>query len=921
MNKYVLIDGMSLIYKAFYAFRGNQLSNSKGEPTSATYGFLSQLFKIILNIKPTHLAVALDSKEKTFRHQVYKEYKSSRPPIPEDLIPQIERIKQILSSFKIPVYLLPGYEADDIIGAISKRNEKSDIQTIAVTSDKDLIQLITNFTKIARPDKSSQEFKILDEATIQEEFGFSPINIIDYLALTGDSSDDIPGVAKIGPKKALPLVQKYLTIENLYDDIENISPEGVRKNLIEGKENAFLSKKLATIITDIDFDFNSEDAKIKTPDTKNLIQIFQELEFKSFIPKLKELFPNDNSSFDTKEEISSEQYDIFDNQKNNYFLITKEADAKKLADKLSKSDLFVFDTETDSLDIQNINLIGVSFSVKIKEAYFIALKPKILNTDLFNRDLSDRLDIEIFIRLFKPIFENQEIKKVCQNAKFDIAVLRNYGIDVKNLFFDTMLAAYLLDPDQKNSLDNLAKKYLNYTTIEYSDLIHSKGKGTDIYDVELIKLSDYSCEDADITYQLYKRFIKDLEESSLSKLATKVEFPLVYVLEDMERTGIRIDKNILNELSVHLEEKITYISEKIYDLSGEQFNINSPQQLQKILFEKLQLNPTKKTKTGFSTDAQALEALKGEHEIIDLILEIRQISKLKTTYTDALPELINEKTGRIHTTFNQQVTATGRLSSLRPNLQNIPIRTDMGKEIRTAFIPADKEHKLLCADYNQIELRIMAHLSGDETLIEAFGKGEDIHTKTASLIFGIEPNEVNSDMRRKAKEVNFGILYGLGAFGLKTRLGIPQSEAQRIIDNYFATFKNVKNFMQQCIEFGRDKEYAETLLGRRRFLRNINSNNRTIRQFEERVAINMPIQGTAADMIKLAMIRIFNEFSKLKLRSKMVLQVHDELIFDVYQDELEIVKPMVKELMEGAIVLRVPVSVDIGVADNWLDAH
>ncbi|MBN2570908.1 MAG: DNA polymerase I [Ignavibacteriales bacterium] len=920
-NKYILIDGMALIYKAFYAFKGRQLSNSKGEPTSASYGFLNQLFKIIQDTKPDYLAVALDSKEKTFRHQVYDKYKSTRQPIPEDLIPQIGRIKQILNAFNIPIYLVPGCEADDIIGVISRKNEKSEIQTIAVTSDKDLIQLITDLTKIARPDKTSQEFKILDEAKIQEDYGFPPINFIDYLALTGDSSDDIPGVPNIGPKKALPLIQKYLTIENLYNDIDNISPESLRKNLIDGKDSALLSKQLVTITTEIDFNFSLEEAKIKKPNVNELVKIFQELEFKSFITKLKELYPGQDTIETAVTETTPAQYDIFDQEKIIYKLITKEDDAKKFADKLSKSKLFVFDTETDSLDFQNLNLVGVSFSMQPKQSYFIALAPKIQGSDLFNRDLTDRLDIDIFIKLFKPIFENETIKKVCQNAKFDMAVLRNYKFNVKNLYFDTMLAAYLLDPDQKNSLDNLAKKYLNYTPIEYSDLIASKTKGNDIYDVEINKLSDYSCEDADITFQLFKIFEKELENANLLKLANEVEFPLVYVLEDMERTGIKIDKEILQELSIELEKKIFEISEKIYKASGEQFNINSPQQLQKILFEKLKLNPSKKTKTGFSTDAQALEALKGEHEIIDLILDIRQISKLKTTYTDALPELINEKTKRIHTTFNQQVTATGRLSSLRPNLQNIPIRTDMGKEIRKAFIAADKNHKLLCADYNQIELRIMAHLSGDETLIEAFNKGEDIHTKTAALIFGVGPKDVNSDMRRKAKEVNFGILYGLGPFGLKTRLGIPQAEAQRIIDNYFYTFKQVKSFMLQCIKEAKEKEYSETLLGRRRFLRNINSNNRTIRQFEERVAINMPIQGTAADMIKLAMIKIYDEFNKQKLKSKMVLQVHDELIFDIPNNEVNESSAIIKELMEGAMILTVPISVNIGVADNWLDAH
>ncbi|MEW6003715.1 MAG: DNA polymerase I [Stygiobacter sp.] len=924
-KKFVIIDAMSLAYKAYYAFISRPLKNSKGEPTSAVFGFTNQLLKIIEDTKPDYIAVAFDSKEKTFRHERYENYKSSRQEMPEDMVPQIARIKQIIEAFNIPIYILPGYEADDLIGTALKKAEKLGFDCYAITPDKDYIQLITNKIKIIKPGKSTDEIEMINEEKVLSEFGFEPIQMIDYLALVGDSSDDIPGVAGIGPKTALPLIQKFKTIENIYKNINQIEKQSIINKLIENKENAFLSKELATIKIDSPFEINFDDAKFTNPDLNKLLKLMSELDFKALVSKVKKLFSENDEIIETKkEEIEipvQEEVKQLDKTKVKYKLILNENDAKELAKKLSQSNIFVFDTETDGLDVFNIKLAGCSFALKAGEAYFVATNPHEESNSLFATDLSDRLPVEKFIKIFAPIFKNETIKKVCQNGKYDIAVLRTYGIEVENFFFDTMLASYVLDPDQKHGMDDLATKYLDYKTIPLIDLIGSKKTPEKIFEVDPVILSDYSCEDADITFRLYEIFKQKLIEEKVDKVAYDIEFPLVKVLEDMERTGIRIDVQSLKSFSNDLQILLDNYSNEIFKYAGETFNINSTQQLQTILFEKLKLPVTKEKKTGYSTDAKSLENLKGVHPIIDIIMDYRQVSKLKSTYADSLPELINPKTGRIHTTYNQSLVSTGRLSSNNPNLQNIPIRTELGKEIRKAFVAKDKNHVILSADYSQIELRIMASICGDETLMKAFYNNEDIHRRTAALVFNVKPDEVTPDMRRKAKEVNFGILYGLGPFGLKSRLGISQSHAQEIINNYFNSFKNVKKFMEDSIEAAKKKGYAETLYGRRRFLKNINSNNRTIRQFEERVAINMPIQGTAADMIKLAMIKIFETMKKEKMKSKMVLQVHDELVFDVHKSELNEIQPMIKEKMENALPLNVPVLTEIGIGDNWLDAH
>ena len=918
-KKFVIIDAMALAYKAYFAFINRPLVTSKGEPTSAVFGFITQLLKILEDTKPDYLAVAFDSKEKTFRHDKYENYKSSRSAMPDDMIPQIDRIKEIIEALKIPIYILPKYEADDIIGTAVLRAEELGFESYVITPDKDFNQMVTDKVKVIKPGKTTDENVVYDVARVKEEFGFEPKQMIDYLALIGDSSDDIPGVKGIGPKGAIPLIQKYGSVEEIYNHIDEIDKAGIKAKLIEGKESAFISKDLATIHCEVPLEMNFDDAKFETPDYERLRKIFVDLEFKNLYSRLLTIYGNNAQSVPL--EISNQEISSFDKTKVKYELITGSEAAKHLAGVLKKVELFVFDTETDSLDILNINLAGVSFSTKAGEGFFVAVNPFSSKKDLFSKDLNDRLSVDEFVKIFKPLFEDKLIKKVCQNGKYDIGVLRSYGIEVNNFYFDTMLASYIIDPDEKHGMDELAQKYLHYKPIPLSDLIGVKKDPTKIFDVNPNELSNYSAEDADITFRLYEILKQEIEKNNLTKLAYEVEFPLAPALEDVEREGIRVDESVLNILSRDLQILLDNYTKKIFELAGEEFNINSPQQMQKIIFDKLGLQKGKKTKTGFSTDARSLDILRGEHEIIDIILDYRQVSKLKSTYTDSLPGLINKQTGRIHTSFNQTVAATGRLSSNEPNLQNIPVRTEMGKEIRKAFIPRDKDYVILSADYSQIELRIMASICGDEGLTKAFKNGEDIHRSTAALVFMVKPQDVTPDMRRKAKEVNFGILYGIGAFGLKTRLGVTQAHAKEIIETYFNTFKRVKNFMDDSVIKAREKGFAETLLGRRRFLKNINSNNRVVRQFEERVAINMPIQGTAADMIKIAMINIYRELKRKKTKTKMVLQVHDELLFDAHKDEVEELRPMIKELMENAIPMNVPILVETGIGDNWLDAH
>jgi DNA polymerase-1 len=921
-NKFVIIDAMALAYKAYFAFISRPLKSKSGEPTSAVFGFVNQLIKILEDVKPDYIAVAFDSHEKTFRHEKFPDYKSTRAQMPDDMVPQIDRIKEVIRLFNIPIYILPGYEADDIIGTAVRFAEEKGFQSFMITPDKDFMQLVTENVSIIKPGKSSDEIDIITRKKAEDDLGFPPELMADYLGIVGDKSDFIPGVYRVGEKKAVPLIQKFGSIENIYENINEVTPDSLRNQLVAEKEKAFLSKELVTISKDVPLNFDFEKTKLTKPNFNGLKVLFDTLNFKYHYERIKKLFlepvPTVQMQIPDEEPGTPGQ---FLKSEVSYKLINTVDEAEKLAELLSTKEYFVFDTETDSLNIFEVNLAGVSFSFKETEAYFVAVNPYPESQGLFAKDLSDRIPVDRFKHFFKPVFENENIKKICQNGKYDIAVMKSYGINVKGFYFDTMIASYVIDPDQKHGMDELAQKYLNYKPIPLSDLIGTKKQPERIFDVELQKLSEYSCEDADITLRLFNTLKPEIEKNKQERLAYEIEFPLVEVLEDMERTGIRIDKQILGQTSRDLQVLMDDFTKNIYQIAGEQFNINSPQQLQKILYEKLKLKTGKKTKTGYSTDAQALESLRGDHEIIEYIIGYRTVSKLKSTYADALPNLIVPSTGRVHTSFNQTVASTGRLSSNEPNLQNIPIRTDLGKEIRKAFVARNNDYLILSADYSQIELRIMASICMDEGLLAAFNKGEDIHRSTAALVFGVKPKDVTPDMRRKAKEVNFGILYGIGAFGLKTRLGIEQYAAKEIIDTYFKTFTKVKAYMENSIQNAREKGYAETLTGRRRYMRNLNSNAFAVRQFEERAAINMPIQGTAADMIKIAMNKIFYELNKRKLKSKMVLQVHDELLFDVYKPELDEVRPIVIELMEKALPLNVPVVVDTGIGDNWLDAH
>lgn len=923
-NKFVIIDAMALAYRGYYAFINRPLTTSQGESTSAVYGFINQLIKVLEDQKPDYLAVAFDSKEKTFRHEKYEAYKSSRQAMPEDMIPQIQRIKDIVGALNIPLYILPGYEADDIIGSAVKVAEKKGFISYAVTPDKDYFQLISDKVFIIRPGKKSDEAVIYDKQKVIDELGFEPKYMVDYLAIVGDTSDDIPGVKGIGPKGAVPLIQKFGTLEKIYKHIDEIEKAAVKNKLETSKKSAILSKELATIHCEVPIDFNFDDLRFSNPDFDKLKHLLFELEFKTIYSRLMKLYNNSTSvSISDKEIISAsdEKLKSFDKSSVNYSLITKEHDARKLAAKLLESDLFVFDTETDNLNTFDVNIAGVAFCIHPSEAYFVAINPFEEEENLFTKQIADRLPVNTFRKIFKKIFENQEIKKICQNGKYDISVLKSIDIDVNNFFFDTMLASYVIDPDQKHGMDDLSEKYLDYSPISLTTIIGEKKDPAEIFNAGLEALKDYSAEDADVTYRLYLQLDKEMKKEGIEKVAYEIEFPLAPVLGAMEYEGIRIDTKALKSFSKDLQILLDNYTSEIYKSAGSEFNINSPKQLQEILFDKLNLSTGRKTKTGFSTDARALENLRGEHEIIDLILSYRQASKLKSTYADALPNLINPKTGRIHTSYNQTVASTGRLSSIDPNLQNIPIRTEMGKEIRKAFVSRDDNYLILSADYSQIELRIMASICGDEALIKAFSEGEDIHRSTAALVFEVKPEEVTPDMRRKAKEVNFGILYGIGAFGLKTRLGITQTHAKEIIQTYFKTFKRVREFMDNSVRFAQENGYAETLMRRRRYLKNINSNNRVVRQFEERVAINMPIQGSAADMIKLAMINIHNELKKRNSKSKMILQVHDELVFDMHKSEVDDLIPVIKGMMENSLPLKVPVVVETGIGTNWLDAH
>jgi DNA polymerase I len=881
-----LIDGNSFCYRAFYAIRS--LSNSKGQPTNAVYGFNSMLGKIIKDEKPDMLAVAFDLKGPTFRHKKFDEYKIHRKPMPDDLVSQMSYIKQLVQAHNIPIYEMQGYEADDVLATLAKKAEDRDIETFIVTGDKDALQLVDSHIKVYSTHK---EGLIYDAHKVKEIYGVEPDKVTDIMALMGDATDNIPGVKGIGEKSAIELMGEFGSLEGLYKNIDKVKSAAKKKILTEGKESAYLSKELATVDIDVPIEIDFKELEMKEPDQARLLELYKELEFKSL---LKELTP-------TKK------------LKSEYILVDDEKAFNALIDGLKRSKEFVFDTETTSEDPVLAKLAGISFSWKEGAAYYVGVSE--------GAGQEKKLDVESVIGRVKDIFEDDSIKKTGQNVKYDYIVLANYGVHVKGIIFDTMVASYLLNPSKPNhGLDDISFEYLNHKmTTPIQDLI-GKGKSAITMDrVDVKKVSDYSCEDSDVTFRLKTILEKDVSQKGLDELLYNVEMPLVEVLAEMEMNGVSIDKEYLADLSKEMNGKLIKLTKKIYELAGEEFNINSPKQLSVILFEKMKLPVIRRTKTGISTDEEVLTKLALSHPLPEKLLEYRELSKLKSTYVDSLPDLINPATNRVHTSYNQTVTATGRLSSSGPNLQNIPIRTEEGKRIRKAFIASDKNNILLSADYSQIELRILAHLSGDKNLIKAFEEGSDIHAYTASLVFGVKEGDVTSDMRSMAKTVNFGIIYGMSPYGLSQSLKIDVNKAKEFIDSYFERYPEVKFYLEGLIEEARQNGFVTTLLGRRRYIPEINSSDMRMRQFAERTAINTPIQGSAADIIKVAMISIHERLAKKKMATKMIMQVHDELVFDVPKDELEEVCRIVKDGMENVIKLKVPVEAHVEVGKNWLE--
>ena len=888
-----LIDGSSYIFRAYYGIR-QFLSTSKGFPTNALYGFINMLQKVVKDEKPDYLVVTFDSKEKTFRHEMYADYKANREAPPEDLAKQFPYFEPLVQAFNIHSVRVPGYEADDIMGTLAKKGAEEGLQVVIVSGDKDMMQLIGPDIRMLDTMKN----KWFDIEGVEEKFGVPPDQVIEVMGLMGDSSDHIPGVKGVGPKTATELIRKFGSIEELYERIDDVDKQKLREKLVQDKEMALLSRQLVTINTSMELEFNLEDLKLKPSNNTELKKLFSEFEFSSLLGELE-----DNSDPVVSSPAIASKYET---------LLTK-ADFERWLKQLKKSKIFALDLETTSLHPVRARMVGISFSCEEGAACYIPLAHRYLG-------VPDQLALDWVIKKLKPLLEDPKIKKVGQNIKYDLIVLKNEGINLQGIVFDTMLASYILNPSgRRHNMDALAQDYLGHTTIKYKDVVGTASKeiGFDEVDVELA--TQYAAEDADITWRLYEKLSSILKGDDL-QLFQELELPLLEVLAEMEIHGMKLDQKHLQNLSTIIEKKIEVHTKKIHSIAGEEFNINSPKQLSVILFEKLGLPVIKKTKSGYSTDVTVLEQLAAEHDLPEVVLAYRQLGKLKSTYVDALQDEIFSKTGRVHTSFNQTVAATGRLSSSNPNLQNIPIRTEMGREIRKAFIAEGNNH-LLSADYSQVELRILAHLSGDEALIEAFQMGEDIHTRTACEIFGTSPDRLDAESRRMAKAVNFGIVYGLSAFGLSRQLKIYPKEAKKFIDQYFALYKKVKVYMEKTVAEAKEVGYTQTMMNRKRYLPDLKSQNRQLREAAGRVAINSPVQGSAADLIKLAMIRLAQKIRKKKLKSRMILQVHDELVFECPEEEEQEMRALVKKEMEGVVALKVPLVVDMGWGKNWNTAH
>ena len=940
-KKLFLLDAYALIYRAFFAMSKNPRMNSKGLNTSAVMGFLNSLYEILQKEKPTHIGVAFDVSGTAQRQAEYSEYKANREKMPDDLRDAIPYIIRLIEAFNIPVYGVEGYEADDVIGTLSKKAEQQGFITYMMTPDKDFGQLVTDKILLYKPAKFGEPAQVWGPKEVCERYGIQePKQLIDILGLWGDAADNIPGIPGIGEKTAAQLVQKYGSVENLIAHADELKGKQ-KENVINFAEQGLMSKALATINLEVPVEFSEEELKAKEPDVPALMALFEELEFKTFAKRFLEDYkkthgdvpqaetptpkPSAPNLFSTT--TPSSEFDLFHQGDNSgllefsdkdsaktvphdYKLVENDADIKSLVDLLCKQKQFVFDTETTNIDVYSAELVGLSFAIKAHEAWYLSMP-------------AEREACQKKLELLRPLFENEGIQKIGQNLKYDISMLAQYGISVKGPMFDTMLAHYLLEPEQRHNMDYLAEVYLNYLTIPIEDLIGKGRQQKTMREVPVEQVKEYAAEDADITLQLYEKLMPLLKENGVEKLFYEIEMPLVPVLSRMEANGVKIDTENLQQISEEFGKEIRKIEEQIYQAAGTPFNIASPKQLGEILFEKLKIDEkAKKTKTGqYATGEDVLQKLSHKHPIIQMILDYRSFTKLKSTYLDALPALVNPKDGLIHTSYNQAVTATGRLSSNNPNLQNIPVRTEKGREIRRAFVPRSPQYTLLAADYSQIELRIIAHLSQDPAMVNDFNLGHDIHAATAAKVFHVPMEQVTKEQRSRAKAVNFGIIYGMSAFGLAERMELSRSEAADIIKKYFEEYAGIKEYMNRSIALARERGYAETILGRRRYLRDINGANSVVRGFAERNAINAPIQGSSADMIKIAMIGIHQELERLKMQSKMILQVHDELVFDAHLDELDTLKAIVNDKMVNALPLSVPVVVEMNTGSNWLEAH
>jgi DNA polymerase-1 len=929
-KKLFLLDAMALIYRAHFAFVKNPRINSKGMSTGAIFGFANTLLEILSKEKPSHIAVAFDTKAPTFRHREMPEYKANRQEQPEDIEIAIPWVKKLVQAFDIPCLEKDGWEADDLIGTIAWKAADQGITVYMMTPDKDYGQLVKENVFLYKPAFMGNGVDIMGVKEVLQKWDIERIDqVVDMLGLMGDKVDNIPGIPGVGEKTAVKYLKDYGTVEGLLAHSHELKGKA-KERVEEFADQALLSKKMARIDTEAPVDFDPKALEYTGPNREKVMEIFEELEFRTMARRL---FGEDlQAKSSSGVELSGEQLDMFASAspskameqppalseehnihttRHDYRAIQTEDEMEHFLFFLKKQKVFAFDTETTDVDPIRAELVGMSFAYRKQEAFYVPVP-------------EDKQDALRLVERFKEVLENSEVLIIGQNIKYDMVVMRKYGIQIGSKVYDTMLAHYLLDPETRHNMDYMAQTYLGYTPVSITELIGKRGKKQgNMRDVPLAEIAPYAAEDADITLQLKETLHPLVQKEGLDELLETVELPLVEVLADMEYEGIRVDANNLHELSAQLEEEINALEKEIYEMAGERFNIASPKQLGEILFDKLKLSDKpKKTKTGqYATGEEILSALAVEHALPARILDIRELQKLKSTYVDALPKLINPEDGRVHTSFNQAVAATGRLSSTNPNLQNIPIRTDRGRLIRKAFVARDEDHLLLAADYSQIELRLMAAFSGDETMVQAFKDGKDIHAATAAKIFKVPIEEVDSTMRRTAKTANFGIIYGISAFGLSQRLGIPRREAADIIEAYFREFPGVKAYMDRAIEKARKEEYVETILGRRRYLRDINSRNMTTRGFAERNAINAPLQGSAADLIKVAMIKVHAWLKKEKLRSKMILQVHDELIFDAHHSELEILKKEVPRIMASAIKLDIPIVVETGTGNNWLEAH